>query len=67
MTATASRHDDQVALDRPMRTLADAGRQIKAERKALLHLLAVAERNVNRGLGGPDLAKAVARARAVRS
>ncbi|MFD2792555.1 hypothetical protein ACFS27_03240 [Promicromonospora vindobonensis] len=50
-----------------MTTLADAGRQITAERQALLNLLAVAEKKVSRGLGGPDLARAVQDVQAVRS
>lgn len=47
-------------------TPADAGRQIEAERTALLHLLKVAEKNVSRGLGGADLARAVQDVQAVR-
>lgn len=65
MTAQTARHDAQRALDRPL-TLADAAKRITAERKALLHLLTVAEKNVGRGLGGADLARAVKRVKAVR-
>lgn len=65
MSAVSARYDAQTALDRPL-TLADAGKRITAERDALLALFEVAEKNVYRGLGGADLARAVDAVKAVR-
>ena len=66
MTALTERHDAQRILDRPLTTLADAGRAITAEHDALVALFKVAEKNVGRGLGGADLARAVQDVQAVR-
>lgn len=51
----AERHDAQVALNRRPRTLADAGRAITAEHKAMRDLLEVAEDDIRRGVASPDL------------
>jgi hypothetical protein len=66
MTATAERYDAQHTLNRPLTTLADAGRAITTERKALLHLLEVAELDVVLGIASESLVAAVDAVRVVR-
>jgi hypothetical protein len=66
MTATAERYDVQTSLNRPLTTLADAGKRITDERKALLHLLEVAELDVVLGIASEDLVAAVDAVRVVR-
>lgn len=66
MTAIAERHDVQASLNRPLTTLADAGRAITTERKALLRLLEVAELDVVLGNASEDLVAAVDAVKVVR-
>jgi len=58
MTALTERHDAQRALDRPL-TLADAGKRIEAERKAMKNLERVADDECRWGGGSPTLRAAV--------
>jgi hypothetical protein len=66
MSAQTARYDAQRTLDRPLTTLADAGRRITAEREALLHLLEVAELDVVLGTASQSLVAAVDAAKEVR-
>jgi hypothetical protein len=66
MTALTERHDAQRSLDRPLTTLAHAGRRITDEREALLHLLDVAAFEVSIGTASQPVQDAVERVREVR-
>jgi hypothetical protein len=66
MTTTTARYDVQTTLNRPMRTLQDAGRQITDERAALLWLLEVAELDVVLGIASESLVAAVDAVKVVR-
>jgi len=57
-TALTERQDAQVALDRPL-TLADLGKRIEAERKAMKNLERVADDECRWGNGSPTLRAAV--------
>jgi len=65
--ALSARHDAQRALDRPVMTLADAGRRAEGINSALADLFDVAERDVRTGRASAEVRAAVIGVREARA